>query len=58
MFSQTILIFSCSNPLRSNAVSRFELGRAVQLINRKGYAKAMKEMEYVLGIPKELSLFN
>lgn len=47
-----------SNPLRSHAVSHFELNRTIPFIGRKGYRKATREVESVLGIPKEFSIFE
>lgn len=46
------------NPLRSNAIARFELNKTIPLLKRKGYAKAMRELEFVLGISKDHSVFN
>lgn len=46
------------NPLRSSAISRFELNATIPLLKRKGYAKAMRELEMVLGINEDNSVFE
>lgn len=50
--------FFVRNPLRCNAIARFELNSTIPLMKRKGYRKAMREVELVLGIPKDISMFN
>lgn len=52
------LAFFYRNPLRANAVTRFELNKAIPLLERKAYAKAMKELEMALGIPRDISIFQ
>lgn len=46
------------NPLRSHAISRFEFNQIPPLINRKGYRKAVRELELVLEIPNDISIFH
>lgn len=46
------------NPIRCNAVSRFELNQTIPLIERKCYRKTMKELELILEMPSELSIFQ
>lgn len=46
------------NPLRCNAVSRFELNNTIPLLQRNGYIKTIRELELVLGIPKNVSIFT
>lgn len=46
------------NPVRSSAVDRFDLSKIKPLLERRGYKKAMRELEFALGIPYSLSLFQ
>lgn len=46
------------NPIRCNAVRRFELNKTIPLLERKGYKKAMRELEMTLNIPDEVSVFQ
>lgn len=50
--------FFFRNPVRSNAVSRFELNRTIPLLQRKGYRKAMQELELTNQVPENISLFK
>lgn len=50
--------FVFRNLLRASAVSRFELNKAISFLQRKGYAKSMKELEMALEIPYEYSIFE
>lgn len=56
----TIFIVSLllRNPIRSGSISRFEIKKAIPLLERKGYTKAIRELEMVLGIPRNISLFQ
>lgn len=47
-----------SNPVRYNAVCRFELNKIIPLLERRGYKKAVKEMELCLEIPENISVFQ
>lgn len=46
------------NPIRCSALTRFELNRTIPLLQRKCYRKTMKELEMVLGIPNDVSIFQ
>lgn len=57
------VLFSCiieqsRNPLRCNAVTRFELNRIIPMLQRKQYTKTMKELEMILGVPPDVSIFG
>lgn len=46
------------NPMRCSGLSRFELNSAIPLLKRKGYTKAMRELEMILNIHNDISLFK
>lgn len=46
------------NPVRSGAISRFDVTKAKRLLERKGYMKAIRELEMTLRVPSVLSLFH
>lgn len=48
----------CRNLVRLNAISQFSIKNVIPLLNRKGYKKAIVELELALGIPSTLSLFE
>lgn len=43
------------NPVRIGAVSRFDVTKAKQLLERKGYKKAIRELEMALKVPLDVS---
>lgn len=46
------------NPLRSKAVSRFDITKAIPILERKGYRKSILELEMVLGVPENVSVLS
>lgn len=46
------------NPVRSGAISRFDVTKSIILLERKGYKKAIRELEIILNIPPTVSLFQ
>lgn len=52
--SQNIIFFR--NPVRSGALSRFDVKKVIPLLQRRGYRKAVRELEFILGIPKDVSV--
>lgn len=46
------------NPLRIYAVKRFRLNDVIPLIERKGYKKSLEELEFILQIPPQITLFK
>lgn len=46
------------NPVRAGAISRFDITKAIPLLERKGYIKAIRELEMALQIPSNVSLFQ
>lgn len=48
----------CRNPLRSNAVSRFDITKAIPILERKRYGKSILELEMVLGVPENVSVLS
>lgn len=58
---QIIIFITCilsRNPVRSGAVTRFELNKAIPFLERKGYRKAIQEMELVLQVPSNITLYT
>lgn len=53
-----IFNFLCRNPVRCKAISPFEVNNAIPLLQRKGFAKAIREIELILGIPNDIALFK
>lgn len=49
--------FFHSNLVRAQAICHFNVNKTIPLLNRKGYEKAMMEVELILGIPTDASLF-
>lgn len=62
MTGQTVIIefFGTGhiNPVRPNLISPFDMKKIIPLLSRKGYKKAILELEMTLGIPSNLSLVN
>lgn len=62
MIGQTILVefFGTGqrNLVRPNSVRHFDIKVVLPLLNRKGYKKAMTELESCLGIPPSLSVLS
>lgn len=52
------LFFRLRNPVRSNAITRFDLNIVKPLLKRKGFKKAMLELELILQVPDGISLFK
>lgn len=52
------MIFLDRNPVRSSAIERFNIGKVVPLLQKKGYIKAIRELEMALNIPDAVSLFR
>lgn len=50
--------FPYRNPVRCKAISRFEVNCAIPLLQRRGFAKAIRELELTLGIPDDIALFK
>lgn len=46
------------NPVRSKALGRFELCKVIPFLQRKGFRKAIQEMELILDIPESFSLLQ
>lgn len=46
------------NPIRCSAITRFELNKTIPLLQRKCYAKTMKELELIMEIPGDVSVFQ
>lgn len=62
MIGQTILVefFGTGekNLVRPNTICHFDIKKVLPLLNRKGYKKAIIELELCLGIPKSLSVIS
>lgn len=62
MVGQTILVeffgTGQKNLLRSSSIRHFDIKMVLPLLNRKGYKKAMTELELCLGIPSSLSVIS
>lgn len=51
-----LLLIHFRNPVRSKSIARFDINKVIPLLSRRGYRKAMIEVELVLGIPPEASI--
>lgn len=50
--------FFYSNLVRAQAICHFNVNKTIPLLNRKGYKKAMMELELILNVPTDASLFT
>lgn len=46
------------NPVRSNAIHPIEIPKMMAFLQRKGYKKAVLELEMVVGVPPDVSLYH